>query len=320
MKKIFISHYKYACGKRSLDTNKVCNYLLKNGYEIVDKPDDADIIFFVTCASGNTSAKGSLNKIKELQKYNAELIVAGCLPAVEPKRLAEIFDGKTISTKDLDKIDSFFPNNKIPYAHIDDENFLFQNVDMSLPSEVIKKIFRDVKCIGNIYAKIVDHILKNIFGENSLVYTISFHNINKQNKNPYFILRISWGCKGNCSYCSIKNSTGRFHSKSIDECIKEFKKGLDAGYKKFIITAVDPGAYGLDVGSSFSELLDKITMIPGDYKITVRSVNPRWIVKYIDDLEKIVKRRKVTQIGIPIQSGSSRILKLMHRFPAVAEF
>jgi len=315
MKKIFISHYKHACGKRSLDTNKVCKYLLKNGYIIVDKPDDADIIFFVTCASVNTAAEGSLNRIKELQKYDAELIVAGCLPAVESKRLAEIFDGKTISTKDIDKIDSFFPNNKIPYACIDDANFLFQNVDASLPSEVIKKIFREVKWIGDTYAKIIDHILKNLFGEKSLIYNISFHNINKLNKKPYFILRISWGCKGNCSYCVIKNSTGPFRSKSIEECIKEFEKGLDAGYKKFIITAVDPGAYGLDIGSSFSELLDKITMIPGGYEITVRSVNPRWVVKYIDDLEKIVKRQKISQIGIPIQSGSSRILKLMHRFP-----
>ena len=53
--------------------------------------------------------------LKELQKYNAELIVAGCLPAIDKEELNKIFDGKTITTKDLDNIDklSVSPNNPI---------------------------------------------------------------------------------------------------------------------------------------------------------------------------------------------------------------
>ena len=76
---------------------KFCNYLSENKYEIVYRPDDAEVIIFVTCAVGDRNTNFSLNMVKELQKYDAELIVAGCLPIINFKRLErEIeFDGVT---------------------------------------------------------------------------------------------------------------------------------------------------------------------------------------------------------------------------------
>ena len=87
MKKIFV--FGWTCELRFLDAKKIYNYLSKNDYKIVYRPKDADIIIFITCAVGDRRTKFSINKIKEFQKYDAELIVAGCLPEIEKEELTE---------------------------------------------------------------------------------------------------------------------------------------------------------------------------------------------------------------------------------------
>ena len=64
-------------------------------------------------------------------------------------------------------------------------------------------------------------------------------------------------------------------------------------------------------------MLDKITSIDGEYKINIYALNPSWVVKYIDELEEIVKKGKIKAICIPIQSGNNRILKHMNRYSDV---
>ena len=113
MKRIFVTNY--GCHLRSLDAEKIRNYFSWNGYKIVNTPENADIIFFISCAAFDKKAENALNKVKKFQKYDAELIVGGCLPVIEKEELANIFSGKTISTKDLDKIDDLFPENKIKF-------------------------------------------------------------------------------------------------------------------------------------------------------------------------------------------------------------
>jgi len=304
MTKIFI--YVIACNLRQLDAQKINRYLSLNNHQIVDNPKKADIILFVTCAFADEAVEISLNKVKEFQKYDAELIVVGCTPEIEKEKLAKIFDGKTISTKTLDEIDKLFPENRIKFNEMDDGNIPWKNVGKLSFWEAITKALGKTNWIIRLYLLFRNFILKNILDKNSQIYNILMKN--------YFQIRISRGCLSNCSYCAIKKAVGPLHSKSIDECIREFKKGLEKGYKDFLITADDSGAYGLDKGSTFSELLQKTIEIPGDYTISIKSINPKWVVKYIDDLEKIFKTNKIVDLGTPIQSGSSRILKLMNRY------
>jgi MiaB/RimO family radical SAM methylthiotransferase len=143
-----------------------------------------------------------------------------------------------------------------------------------------------------------------------------YYKVSKEIKGLYY-LRISRGCLSNCSYCAIRFAIGPLKSKPINECIKEFKKGLDAGYKKFIIVADDLGAYGQDINTDFPTLLNELLKIEGEYEIELEESHPRWIVKYFDDLKKIISNHGIKKICIPIQSGSSRILKLMNRYSDV---
>jgi len=306
MEKIYI-YVAEPCYKRKLDANKIQEYLTKNNYKIIKKPEEADKIILITCGAINFLTEYSLNKIKEFKKYDAELIVAGCLPDTDKEELAKFFTGRTLTTKELDKkIEKMFPPQKnIKFRDIEDANILFENIDESHPAENIKKIFRKLRWPEKIYCKIEDHLSKYILGKNSAGYQYS---------KKQFHIRIAWGCKGNCSYCVINKATSPFHSKPVDECIKEFKKGLYKGYTNFVLDASDVGLYGVDINSSFPELLDKMTKIPGEYKISIREFHPVWLVKYIDKLEEIAKRHKILILDISLQSASTRILKLMNRY------
>lgn len=309
MKKIYI--YTHSCKLRFLDASRVRSYFSHNNYKIVNKPKDADIIFFIGCAAIDYITDEALHMVKEFQKYDAELIVAGCLPNIEKEKLGDVFAGRTIDTKDLDKdpdkMDELFPENRIKFREIDDANISFQNLNEGKSVEAIKKIFRNMRWIENTYVRIKGHVLKNIMGEHSFFYNVLID-------EPMYRMRISWGCNCNCSYCGIKKAIGPHKSKTLEQCIEEFRNGLNKGYKHFMMNADDIGAYGTDINSSFTELLDKMTNIPGEYQISIANLSPRWLIKYIDDLEEIFKRQKIIRLGIPIQSGSSRILKLMNRF------
>jgi len=309
MNKVYI--YTHSCGLRFLDANRVRSYFSQNNYKIVNKPKDADIIFFIGCAAIDHLTDESLHLVKEFQEYDAELIVGGCLPAIESDELADIFDGRTIATKDLDKdpdkMDELFPENIIKFRDIDDANIVLPNLNEDKPVEAVKKIFRNMRCIEETYTRIKWHVLKKLMGEHSFYYNVFID-------EPMYRMRVSWGCNSNCSYCGIKEAIGSHKSKPLEQIIDEFRNGLNKGYKHFAINADDIGAYGLDIGSSFSVLLDKMTNISGEYDISIVNLSPRWLIKYIDDLEKIFKRQKIIRLSVPIQSGSSRILKLMNRY------
>ena len=308
MKKIFL--YLRGCDRRALDASKVRNYLTLAKYEIIDRIEDADIILFFTCAVYDGITEESLKKVKQFQKYDAELIVAGCLQAIEREKLNDVFKGKTIITKNLDEIKQLFPIDEGNTKLISDANNVFRNNSISKSFREIKKLFQRIKFIKKSYLKIKNHMLRNLYGEHSLMYR-------HIDKKPFFHIRISTGCLGNCSYCAIKKAIGRLKSKPINQCINEFNEGIKKGYNHFVIEADDTGAYGLDTKNSFPELLDKLTKIPGNYRISIRSLHPKWIVKYIDELERLLKTQKIVSIESAIQSGSSRILKLMKRFANV---
>lgn len=307
MKKIFV-YIHVGCERRPLDARRIVEYFTRNGHIIVEKPDDAEIIFFITCGAFKFNADITFKLIKKFQKYDAELIIAGCLPAIETEELAKIFNGRTIITKDLDNMDSLFPENKIKFKEIGDANIYYKNMNVDDISSAFRKILRKSKILGKIYKKIFEHVFKNLFGEKSLFYMIL-------SPIPNYCIRVTWGCSSNCSYCVIKHAIGRTKSKPLIDCISELKEGLRKGYKRFLLTGDDVGPYGLDIDSNLVELLDEITKISGEFTISIRAFGPQHVVKYIDELEKIIKRGKINRIDINIQTGSKRIAKLMHRYP-----
>jgi len=299
------------CWNRSLDAGKIKNYLIRNGYKVVERIHDADTIILVTCAFLNGKSENSHRLVKNYLGKGHELIVAGCLPAVEKEKIREYFSGHLAETKNISEdIEKIFPPTKIRFDEVEDANILFQEIKKDTYISLLKRIVKKSKIIEKNLLLIREHLLKHLIGKNSPAYKFS--------KKQYHI-RIAWGCTGNCSYCTIKKSTGAFHSKSFDICINEFKKGLKTGYKNFILDATDIGAYGIDIKSSFPELLEKITDFSGDYYISIRELNARWVAHYIQDLVRILQKNKILMFDVAIQSACPRILKLMKRSSNIEE-
>lgn len=129
------------------------------------------------------------------------------------------------------------------------------------------------------------------------------------------VIRIAYGCLGQCTYCAIRFAVGKLRSKPITVCEKEYKALLEKGHKCFFINSEDVGSYGLDIGSSFPELLEKLNQADrrSDIHWKLFTFNPNNLIRYKDELLDYVRMGKIIDIQSDIQSGNQRILNLMNR-------
>jgi tRNA A37 methylthiotransferase MiaB len=297
----------WTCARRKLDARRFADYFIKNNHVIVNDPRQAGILILVTCSDTNSRAEEALKEVHRLMSYPGELIVTGCLPGIDKEKLAKIYHGKTVVTKEIEKIDEHFPENKIKFKDVPDADFLWQNVDESHPVATVKKWVGKSQSISK-----ANKFVKKTIRNSSIWDSPVFSWYGTSVENPFFI-RVSTGCLGKCAYCAINKAIGKMKSKPLEELLKEFHKGLSQGYKNFIIDADDLGCYGVDIGTNLPDLINKIISIPGDYRIDLHFIHPHWVIKYIDELEEILHTGKVGRIGSSIQTGNPRIATLMHR-------
>lgn len=300
-----------ACPRRGLDAQKMSTYFTLNNYNIVNDPRKANYIVLFTCGYANQFTERCLKNIRKLQKYDSKLIIAGCLPSIANEKIKEIFNGKTVTTEEIDKIDEIFKDNKIKFKDVADEHFIWRNYNPTWglsvePYTTLRTILKKIVFIGRMYKYFKERVLVKTLGRD--VWYI--RNILT---NPTYWIQISRGCNYKCSYCSIKFAIGPLKSKSLEKCIREFKNGLAAGYKKFGLEADDLGTYGIDINKSLSELLDRITKIDGEYTLALENIHAFWFNKYVNDLIMIVKRKKINSLLLSIQSGSNQVLHKMRR-------
>ncbi|MCS7385702.1 MAG: tRNA (N(6)-L-threonylcarbamoyladenosine(37)-C(2))-methylthiotransferase [archaeon GB-1867-005] len=136
-----------------------------------------------------------------------------------------------------------------------------------------------------------------------------------------FTVPIAEGCIGSCTYCIVKVARGRLRSYPPEEIVEAVECAVKAGAREIRLTAQDTAAYGLDIGTSLPELVEKITEIPGDFMIRIGMMNPDGALKMLDKLLKVYESDKVYKfIHIPLQSGDDRILKLMRRKYTSSQF
>ncbi len=109
------------CSRREMDMAKLKVYLELNGYNVVEDESKADYIVVTSCGFINDTASMALEQIARVKKYNAEIIVTGCVPDTDVEKLQEIFDGTIIHNTELNKFDEIFCKlyrwNEIPEVH-----------------------------------------------------------------------------------------------------------------------------------------------------------------------------------------------------------
>lgn len=131
-------------------------------------------------------------------------------------------------------------------------------------------------------------------------------------------LKIQDGCDNFCSYCIVPYARGRSRSRNKESIIKEFKSYLDNNIHEIILGGIDVSSFN-DNGYSLKDLLKDLTSFEGNYRIRVSSIE---ISRIDEDYINIFKDNKhlARHFHIPLQSGSTRILKLMNRKYTKEEF
>lgn len=132
------------------------------------------------------------------------------------------------------------------------------------------------------------------------------------NERTRAFFKIQDGCDYKCSFCTIPLARGKSRSMNPDKVIDEFKMLLDAGYKEIILTGVNVGDYGNSFSMNLYDLLQRMLKVKGDYRIRISSIEPNLLN---DDILELTREseKMVSHFHIPLQSGSSEILKLMQR-------
>ena len=306
--KVFID--LYCCSRREIETQKIYTYLRQNDYAVVRDPAKADYIILMTCGATKGIANVSFNLIEKYKKYQAEMIVAGCIPETHKVELEKIFTGKTLSIKNLDKIDESLPKITKKFKEIPEVNARWESLNDRSFKGIIKRVHTHVHLLRKVDLFIFNTIVRKVLGKNFYI-TYPFDRILPET-NQFNIL-ISRGCIHNCTYCIIKKGIGTLHSKPPEQCLKEVSCGLQQGFRSFVLDSDDSGPYGIDIGTSLPCLLRMMMDIKDPFTVKISHSHPRWLIKYGSELDDIFKQKRVNNIFASVQSGNDRILRLMGR-------
>jgi len=125
-----------------------------------------------------------------------------------------------------------------------------------------------------------------------------------------YYIQICQGCVNNCSYCAIKKSKGYVDSKPVEEILLEVRRGIDLGFKRFMLLGDDCGSYGVDLGCDLAQLLNRLTAY--DIRILINYIEPG---KFLSVYPKIDSSalEMIDFMNIPVQAASPRIIGLMNR-------
>ncbi|MCL1983204.1 MAG: radical SAM protein [Clostridiales bacterium] len=320
--KVFISIFRYACERRELDARRILEFFKQNNYPIVYNAEKADVIVYISCGIIEKNTEASLAEIRELQKYNARLIVGGCVTDIDTLRLRAVHSGETFSTKNLAALDDLFPGEQYPFNSISDANCRYRLPQKTIWAGRLLPVIEAIPGVGHLFRMIVRIRTTSVFGEYSFAY------LGAVGLEKCHYVRIADGCLSNCSYCAVPAAIGRLRSKSASQCIDEFKQGLDSGCKNITITADDTGVWGADLAaaeagnneaSNIAELLGQMVSCGDEhgysqYAIVLSGLNPASLWRHLDSLPEVFMHPAFRCVVVPVQSLNKRLLTLMRRF------
>ena len=276
------------CSKNLIDTEIAIGKFKNNNYEIVNNPENAEIIVINTCGFIESAKEEAINTILEMAEYKKKkckyLIVMGCLVERYYEQLV----------KSLPEVDLFIK--------LDEYNQMWQKIEKLIKEDKVEK--STTKTISKV-SEIKQLPLPTYKEFSERVITTG---------SNYAYLKIGEGCSNMCTYCAIPYIRGKFVSRKIEDIIEEAKMLAQKGIKELIIIAQDTTKYGVDIYEKpkLAELLQKLSEIPEIKWIRFLYSYPEGIT---DELIQTVKNNhKICKyFDIPIQHISDKVLKRMNR-------
>ncbi|WP_196008091.1 tRNA (N6-isopentenyl adenosine(37)-C2)-methylthiotransferase MiaB [Clostridium tyrobutyricum] len=269
----------WGCQMNEEDSEKLSGMLKSIGYTKTTQKDTADIIIFNTCCvreNAELKVYGNLGMLRKLKKNNPELIIAVCGCMMQQKNMA----------KDIIK--------RFPFVDI-----IFGTHNAYKFPEYLNRVRYGEKSIIEIQNK-----------EDGIVEGIP---IDRESNIKGFVT-IMYGCNNFCTYCIVPYVRGRERSRLPENIENEIKSMVEKGYKEITLLGQNVNSYGKNLNPkvNFAQLLRRINNIDGIERIRFMTPHPK---DFTDDVIEAIKQcdKICEHIHLPVQSGSTRILKKMNR-------
>ncbi len=267
------------CQLNENDSEKISGMLEEMGYEKTDNLKQADFVIYNTCCVRENAEDKLFGKVGEIKKQKEEkgtiIAIGGCMMQEEHI---------------IEKLKKSYPY-----------------VDIMFGTHTLHKLPQDVYKILQKEQKIEDII--DIDGEVYEGLPI------KRNDKIKASVTIMYGCDNFCTYCIVPYVRGRERSRNPKDILNEIKSLAKEGYKEITLLGQNVNSYkanGEEGIYCFSDLLKAVNKIEKIERIRFVSPHPK---DFTDDvIEAIEQCKKVCKIiHLPLQSGSSKILKTMNR-------
>lgn len=307
------------CHECFVDASIVQKFLQeRHGLILADNIAEADIIVLLGCAVMQPKEEQSREFIKialERKKQGSQVIVSGCIAKTRPELAAQYGSSCNGLAAEIENLVGLVGEYSQYQANFPYQPYRGHKKDLlgSVARRVRQKTFVESMKHGG---KIEDWMLRYL--SNPLLAVLSRYKDFVEAKidvwdSETYTIKVSTGCRGNCSYCSIRNSRGSVRSKSLECVLEEFNTGFQKGYRNFALIGTDIGDYGKDHGNDLLDLLKTLIEIPEHFNLRLRNVNPRWIIANGAAFHDVLRSGKIAYMESPIQSSSNRILQLMRR-------
>ena len=263
------------CPKNINDSEMAAGILEKNGHEIINTPDHADVIIVNTCGFIGDAKKESISKIFEmadLKSNKGMLVVSGCLSQRYGEELY----------KEMPEVDLFIGVNeyeKLPEL-LEQHDKGVRAKEIGLNEEKYKEL-KYRKKLTDVYSSTI---------------------------------KISEGCDNICTYCVIPQIRGSYRSRKMEAIVEEASSLANEGCKELILIAQDVTTYGIDLYKEYvlPELLRKLCKIE---KLQWIRLMYCYEDRITDELIQVMKEEHkiCNYLDIPLQHSSDAILKVMNR-------
>ncbi len=267
----------YGCQMNVHDGEEIAARLETLGFTSTEELTEADIVILNTCAireNAHDKLYGFLGRCKhEKEKNNKDLIIGICGCMAQEENVVE----------ELMK--------KHPYVDIVFGTHNIHELQDLILERKEKQNIQVYSCEGKVYENIPY----------------------KRDSEIKAWVNIQYGCDKFCTYCIVPYTRGKQRSRKSSEILKEVQELKDKGYQEITLLGQNVNAYGKELDSelSFAELLSKVSEI-GIARVRFVTSHP-W--DFTDEMIKVIAEKEniMPYIHLPLQSGSSRILKLMGR-------
>ena len=256
------------------DTELVESLLKKEGYETINCPDNADLLFINTCSireHAEDKVHSLLGRYNLLKKNKPSMII-GVLGCMAQSLKHDILENK-------------------PYVDIVLGPDSYRRLPELLNRHKINK------------KSIVDTQLSRFE-----VYDDLFPS-RKEGVNAW--ITIMRGCDKFCTFCIVPFTRGRERSRSIQGIVEEVKNAVNNGYSEVTLLGQNVNSYNHE-GKKFSTLLESVAKVSGLKRIRYTSPHPQDISEELLDIMSQYDNI-CNSIHLPLQSGSDKILKRMNR-------